>query len=1346
MIANDLSDVFVSYRRVNVGFAKKLVASLNEAGKEVWVDWEDIPPGSEAFTEDIKRGLEGADAFICVLTPEYLESTYCVDMELGYALELKKKIIPIVLQKFDETRTPANISHINWIYFTPHAGAENTFDESIVRIFDALDQDYHHTREHRRLALRAIDWNHNDRKDSFLLAGDELARAEVWLMEAAGKTPDPTELHKTYIRRSYDYARQQRRQRVVTFGVIAIISTLTIIAAFFGFAANSQRLEAEAQALLAVNNAATAIVAQDTATVAQGEALEQANVAATQAAIAEENAATAIVAQGEAIAQANIAQTQVGIAATAQGEALEQADLALTSEAQAVIQADFASTSEGLAILAQQDAVMQANVAATQAALAEENAATATVAQGQALIQAALAEENAATAIVAQGEALVQANEAATQADLAEKSAMTATVAQGLAQIAATGEAVAQETAAFVQEANANLTQAAIAAIAGTDVDNALATSKANAATAIAAQGEALIQADLAETQAAVAENNAATATIAQGQAIIEANIAATAEQVAEEQRAVAQAQALIVRAEQARLFGDANVAMTLALEAAVLNPDLLQIQSVLNQVAAVSPRLAVANVSDGQLRPQYSHFMTLSTLDPTQLSLWNIRTRQIRYRIQVDAPIEDFVFSADGQYVITAAGEAGVAIWDANDGTLIAGSDDQMVNRVAVHPDGTRFISAGLDGVIFVRDLETSAVLGELRNTTDTPYDQLHFNVDGRWLYAWSLEPPFVRSLWNFEEPNLPRRSVEEYVLVSSDNAFRINRNEGQFVIHNMDGDGVSTILDGDILKVYAFTPDNSQLLVLGQGARFGSEARIALLDRDTGDIDLNYLIEPNIVITGGIQAAQFLDEGQTILAIQNNNDVTISESTNGVFVRRIGISSVPLTLYSIDERYVVAFSETNTALIFDLDGLEASIIVSADEKTAATEKIKSQFLINGGLYGNLFPLDWQLTSPQETYQLSTFDGFNLNLNSNVTGEEVAQIPNRFDNNNSSIRLFSDDERYIVLGWRAGYFRVWDTVLGEVVWEAGNDVAASNLEEIIFLPDNQQFVTFYTEAAVLWDIPSQQIIHEFALADRVSPLSRNETLNNGNVHSWMFIEHHNQVLSDESTLARVLFDENDLSIDLVLWNLDTGELIEERDLREDISADDFVGVRFSLDGLTYVRIGRSDNVVEMFNTITGLRIRRFIGHRSFPVGVGFNLSGDQLVRTLQTGNPLRGIATSLNIVFSPDNTVVGFTRDDIPIPSANLEVLRVETLQDVVAWVRQNRGIRELSCAEREQYSVLPLCDGGVETATPTSTIPAVSEVSPTPTATTIVSPTATPRVRGVIQADSNINVRSGP
>jgi WD40 repeat protein len=273
MQASDFSDVFVSYRRKDVEFTKQLVAALQKEGKECWIDWEDIPPGSEGFTDDIKRGLEGADAFIAILSPDYLDSTYCVDMELGTAIKLNKKIIPIVLKKFDDKPIPHGIGHINWIYFTPHAGHDNTFAESFPKVLDALNLDLAHARAHKNFALRALDWDTHKRHTSRLLKGQELDNAETWLANAAGKEPEPTDLHRDYILTGRKVATQQQRRLLAGVSAALVVSVILAILSLIGFqratVAESEARTAEAAALAAEDEAVTArneaVVAKDAA-------------------------------------------------------------------------------------------------------------------------------------------------------------------------------------------------------------------------------------------------------------------------------------------------------------------------------------------------------------------------------------------------------------------------------------------------------------------------------------------------------------------------------------------------------------------------------------------------------------------------------------------------------------------------------------------------------------------------------------------------------------------------------------------------------------------------------------------------------------------------------------------------------------------------------------------------------------------------------------------------------------------------------------------------------------------------------------------------------------------------
>lgn len=195
------SDIFISYRRKDVDFVKRLDAAFKASGREVWIDWEDIPPGVRNFSAEIHRGVESSDIFIAVLSPNYLESDYCL-AELAYAAKQGKKIIPLVYQKFEGLPVPDSISHINWIYFCEHAGQTNTFGESFPRVIEAIETDFEHVREHTRLLLRAREWEDSQRQNSYLLDGLEIATAETWLAGAALKKPPATSLQIEFIQAS----------------------------------------------------------------------------------------------------------------------------------------------------------------------------------------------------------------------------------------------------------------------------------------------------------------------------------------------------------------------------------------------------------------------------------------------------------------------------------------------------------------------------------------------------------------------------------------------------------------------------------------------------------------------------------------------------------------------------------------------------------------------------------------------------------------------------------------------------------------------------------------------------------------------------------------------------------------------------------------------------------------------------------------------------------------------------------------------------------------------------------------------------------------------------------------
>ncbi|MCP4142944.1 MAG: TIR domain-containing protein [Chloroflexi bacterium] len=240
------TDVFISYRRTDVEFTKTIVEALAKTGRELWIDWDDIPPGVESFTDEIQRGIEGANAFIAILSPSYLESEYCIG-ELKEALRLKKRIIPIVYKKFDPAPPPEGIGHINWVYFTPHAGQKNTFEEAFPKVEQALVADYENAREHTRILLRAIDWEKHGGNRSYYLKGKEIDKAEAWQVQAINKDPLPIELQGEYILNSRKYQRKQRQRITIAISILLVLVVIAgSIAYIQGRISHSQALASAA--------------------------------------------------------------------------------------------------------------------------------------------------------------------------------------------------------------------------------------------------------------------------------------------------------------------------------------------------------------------------------------------------------------------------------------------------------------------------------------------------------------------------------------------------------------------------------------------------------------------------------------------------------------------------------------------------------------------------------------------------------------------------------------------------------------------------------------------------------------------------------------------------------------------------------------------------------------------------------------------------------------------------------------------------------------------------------------------------------------------------------------------
>jgi hypothetical protein len=84
--------VFISYSRKDEDFAQDLLAGLQAAGFESYLDKHDIAAG-EDWEARLSRLIEAADTVVFVISPDAVASERCA-WEVERTVTLKKRLLP----------------------------------------------------------------------------------------------------------------------------------------------------------------------------------------------------------------------------------------------------------------------------------------------------------------------------------------------------------------------------------------------------------------------------------------------------------------------------------------------------------------------------------------------------------------------------------------------------------------------------------------------------------------------------------------------------------------------------------------------------------------------------------------------------------------------------------------------------------------------------------------------------------------------------------------------------------------------------------------------------------------------------------------------------------------------------------------------------------------------------------------------------------------------------------------------------------------------------------------------------------------------------------------------------
>ncbi len=192
-----MSDLFISYSRLDGEFVSRLAARLRELKRDVWVDLDKILL-AEKWLDKVYSGIDEANHFAFIISPDSVLSSVC-QKELARAVDGHKRLLPVLFRPLDGKPRPPVLGELNWI--TPDRPGD--LDSCVAKLLLAMDTDPEWVNLHTMLQVRARGWEQGKQDTGSELRGLELQRAIQWLGEAAKqKEPKPTQLQIQFIQSS----------------------------------------------------------------------------------------------------------------------------------------------------------------------------------------------------------------------------------------------------------------------------------------------------------------------------------------------------------------------------------------------------------------------------------------------------------------------------------------------------------------------------------------------------------------------------------------------------------------------------------------------------------------------------------------------------------------------------------------------------------------------------------------------------------------------------------------------------------------------------------------------------------------------------------------------------------------------------------------------------------------------------------------------------------------------------------------------------------------------------------------------------------------------------------------
>src|SRR5512147_2785442 len=101
---------FISYSREDANLQRRIIAELRGRGINVWVDVENLIPGSPTWEREIERSIRASSGAIVLLSPDANNSEW-VRREITFAEQHEKPIFPVLIHGDEDDSIPLRLSN-----------------------------------------------------------------------------------------------------------------------------------------------------------------------------------------------------------------------------------------------------------------------------------------------------------------------------------------------------------------------------------------------------------------------------------------------------------------------------------------------------------------------------------------------------------------------------------------------------------------------------------------------------------------------------------------------------------------------------------------------------------------------------------------------------------------------------------------------------------------------------------------------------------------------------------------------------------------------------------------------------------------------------------------------------------------------------------------------------------------------------------------------------------------------------------------------------------------------------------------------------------------------------------